>query len=677
MMINNPLLIDSPLEYGAPLFNEIREEHFLPAFQEAIRQAENEIDTIVENADEPDFENTIAALDRAGRLVDRVAGIFYNINSACTSDGIKEIARKVSPMMTAYALYISLNEKLFEKVDKVYGDRDKLSLTPEQSMLLKKTHESFVRGGAALSPEDKKKYGELSEALDLAKLRFEKNLLDATNDYVLHVKEESRLKGLPSYVIEAAAEEARGRGLDGWAFTLSHTSMGSFLRFADDRELRKEIWMASATKALGGRFDNCKVLNEIVSLKSGIARLLGYETYADYVLVERMAKDRSTVDAFLSGLADKTLPYARRDVDMVAEYAVSQGFVEELMPWDFSYWAEKCRETEFSLKEEQLKPYFRLEAVVDAVFGLAGKLYGISFEQRDDLPAYHPDVKVYDVKDADGKHLSLLYMDFFPRDNKNSGAWMNPFIGQYVSEGEDHRPLISVVTNFTKPTATKPSLLTHSEVTTLLHEFGHALHETFSQCNYASLSGTNVPWDFVEFPSQIMENWAFEPEYLASFAKHYETGEPIPEELVGKLVKARNYLSGYAQLRQLQFGILDMKWYSSVHSTIEDVPSFEKRILSPVSVLPMIDGTAVSPSFSHIFDGGYSAGYYSYKWAEVLEADAYSLFEERGVFDKGTASSLREKILSKGGTEDASAMYRDFRGRDPEPDALLKKSGMI
>ena len=329
------------------------------------------------------------------------------------------------------------------------------------------------------------------------------------------------------------------------------------------------------------------------------------------------------------------------------------------------------------MKEEQLKPYFRLEAVVDAVFGLAGKLYGISFEQRDDLPAYQPDVKVYDVKDADGRHLSLLYMDFFPRDNKNSGAWMNPFIGQYVSESEDHRPLISVVTNFTKPTATKPSLLTHSEVTTLLHEFGHALHETFSQCNYASLSGTNVPWDFVEFPSQIMENWAFEPEYLASFAKHYETGEPIPEELVGKLVKARNYLSGYAQLRQLQFGILDMKWYSSVHSTIEDVPSFEKRILSPVSVLPMIDGTAVSPSFSHIFDGGYSAGYYSYKWAEVLEADAYSLFEERGVFDKGTASSLREKILSKGGTEDASAMYRDFRGRDPEPDALLKKSGMI
>lgn len=674
---DNPLLADSSLQYGAPRFDMIREEHYLPAFSEAVAIAKKEIDAIVANPDKPDFENTVVALDASGKLLDRVAGIFYNMNSACTSPGIREIAEKVSPMLTEYSLYVSLNRILFEKVKAVYDGRDTAGLTAEQSMLLKKTYDSFVRNGAGLPDDDKEAFGKMSEELSLAQLGFEKNLLDATNDYVLHLTDESDLAGLPEYVRTAASEEAAARQMDGWVFTLSRTSMGPFLRFSGNRNLRRRIWMAGNTRALGGRFDNCPVLKKIVELKTSIAAMLGYGTYADYVLEERMAGSKEKVNAFLDNLLKRTLPFARKDVEEVSSFAVSCGFEDPMMPWDFAYWSEKYRESRFSLKEEELKPYFELGTVVKAAFDLAGRLYGLTFEERKDLPVYHEDVRVYDVKDSSGKHMALLYMDFFPRSNKNSGAWMNPFEGQYVLDGEDHRPMISIVTNFTKPSSDTPSLLTHDEVTTLLHEFGHSLHETLSECNYAAVSGTNVPWDFVEFPSQIMENWAFEPEFLSLFAKHYQTAETIPDELLARLVEARNFQSGYLQLRQLQFGILDMAWYSSAERNDKDVVDFEKNVLEGISVLPQIAGTAFSPSFSHIFNGGYSAGYYSYKWAEVLEADAFSLFEEKGVFNREVAASLRREILSKGGTEDAAEMYRRFRGRDPEPDALMRKLGLV
>lgn len=678
---DNPLLCSSPLRYGAPAFDSMEEEHFLPAFQKAISMAKEETDRIVSNPEEPDFENTIAALDRSGKALDWVAGIFYNLNSACTSEGIREIAERAAPMMTEYSLYVYMNPELFSRVKSVYERRERLALNEEESMLLKKTYGCFVRSGANLEGEDKERFGKLSEELSLARLAFEKNLLDATNDYMLHLVRQQDLDGLPEYVREAAADEARARGLEGWVFTLQHASMGPFMKFCSVRELRRRMWMAANTKAFGGKYDNCPVLLKIVRLKSEIARLLGYGTYADYALEERMARNKQTVNAFLADLTAKTLPYARKEVAEIASFAVSRGFSGEMMPWDFQYWAEKYRETLFSLKEEELKPYFELQSVVHAAFALAGRLFGLSFEECPDLPLYHEDVKVYDVKDADGRHLSLLYMDFFPRANKNSGAWMNPFRGQYVIGGKDHRPLISIVTNFTKPTASKPSLLTHSEVTTLLHEFGHSLHETLSQCTYSSVSGTNVPWDFVEFPSQLMENWAFEPEFLNLFAKHYMTGQTIPPELVSKIIESKNCLAGYSQLRQLSFGLLDMAWYASgsfeaLDGRTEGIMRFEHDVLKDISVLPQIDGTAFSPSFSHIFDGGYSAGYYSYKWAEVLEADAFSLFEEKGVFSTEVAASLRNEILSKGGTEDAGEMYRRFRGREALSDALMRRSGL-
>ncbi|MBO8481704.1 MAG: M3 family metallopeptidase [Muribaculum sp.] len=676
-VVGNPLFEDSALPYGAPAFDRIREEHFVPAFEAAIAAAKKEVDSIADNGAEPDFENTIAALDRCGKALDRVAGVFYCLNSACTSPGIREIAEKITPMMTGYSLYIFLNGRLLSKVKHVYDRKEALSLSDEEAMLLEKTYKAFVRNGAGLDEDGKKLFSRLSEELSLARLAFEKNLLDATNDYVLHVTDESGLGGLPDYVKEAAAEEARTKNMSGWVFTLARASMGPFLKFSTDRDARRRIWTAFNTRAYGGKYDNCRVINRIVSLKNEIAHLLGYGSYADYVLEERMAKNRENVNGFLGDLVEKTLPFARRDVSEVAEYARSCGFSEKMMPWDFSFWSEKYRESRFSLKEEELKPYFELDGVVKAAFSLAGRLYGLTFEELPDFPVYHEDVRVYDVKDADGTHLSLIYMDFFPRENKNAGAWMDAFYGQYVIGGKDHRPCISIVTNFTKPTSSMPSLLTHDEVTTLLHELGHALHETFSKCTYSSVSGTNVPWDFVEFPSQIMENWAFEPEFLNTFARHYVTGDMIPEELVKRLIDSKNYLAGYAQLRQLQFGVLDMAWYSSDRSDVMDVEAFEREVLGSISVLPVIDGTAFSPSFSHIFDGGYSAGYYSYKWAEVLEADAFSLFEEKGVFNREVASSLRRNILSKGGTEDAAEMYRRFRGRDPESDALMKKQGLV
>lgn len=685
-MSENPLLVESPLPYGAPQFDKIRAEHYMPAFKQGIAEAKAEIDAIVDNQEAPSFANTIEALEFAGKTLNRVSGIFYNILEADTSDELQQIAEEVSPLMTEYEMYVSLNEKLFGKVKAVYEKKDSLDLEPDQQRLLENTYRSFARNGANLSPEDKAVYSKYVEELSLLSLQFGKNVLASTNAYQLHLPDSSDLAGLPDYVKEIGAMTAKERGLDGWVFTLDYPSYLPFMQNSDRPDLRKQMFLAYNSKAIGGDTDNTGNVRKIADLRIKIANILGYETWADYILEENMAKDKVTVVNFLENLMRPSLPYARRDVQAVFEYAKANGFAEmaksagmdpdQFMPWDFSYWSEKFKQAEYALSDEQLKPYFRLEDCIDAVFSLAERLYGISFEERNDIPVYHKDVKVYDVKDADGSHLALFYADFFPRASKRGGAWMTEFRGQSIRNGVEERPLVSIVTNFSKPTGNAPSLLTHDELCTFLHEFGHSLHGMFAEGRYTSLCGTNVSRDFVELPSQIMENWAFEPEYLGSFAKDYRSGEVIPAELVEKIVRAKNYLAGYYQVRQLDFGTLDMAWHTLTALPEAGTIDFEKAVLAPSAVMPKVDGTAISPAFNHIFSGGYSAGYYSYKWAEVLEADAFSLFKEKGIFSREVASSFRENVLSKGDTEDPAVLYRRFRGHDPEPSALMEKLGL-
>jgi len=673
----NPLLEVSRCPYGAPQFDKIRNGHYMPAFREALKEARAEVDAIADDPSEPTFENTIERLEYSGRTLDRVSGIFFNLLEAESDDEMQKIAEEVSPLLTEHSMYVSLNSRLFERVRKVYDKKECLRLDKEAAMLLEDTYKSFTRNGAALSDEDKKTYGKYAEELSLLSLRFGKNVLDATNAYILRITDRSRLEGLPDYVLEMGAAAAKEKGVDGWVFTLEYPSYSPFMKYCRDRELRREMYMAYSTRGASGEYDNRQTVKRITGLRMKMAELLGYGTYADYALEERMAKTSAAVDSFLSGLLGRTLPFARVEVDRLFSFAKENGFTDSrLQPWDFPYWAERYQEAEFSLNEELLKPYFRLENCIEAVLGLAGTLYGLRFEERHDIPVYHKDVKVFDVTDETGRHLALFYADFFPRPGKRGGAWMTEFRGQGVLNGVEERPFISIVTNFTKPGKDSPSLLTHSELVTFLHEFGHALHGIMAEGRYPSLTGTNVARDFVELPSQIMENWAYEPEYLDSFAKDWRTGEPIPHDLVKKIVDAQNYLAGYYQVRQLQFGILDMAWNTLQTLPDEDVEEFERRVLEPSSVLPKAEGTIVSTSFNHIFSGGYAAGYYSYKWAEALEADAFSLFKEKGIFSREVAGSFRENILSKGGSEDAAVLYRRFRGRDPEPEALMRKLGL-
>ena len=675
--MKNPLLTESTAPFGAPEFDKIKNEHYLPAFEQGIAEAKAEIDAIVANQEEPTFENTIEAMEYAGQTLSKVASIFYAVMEAHTDDEKQQIAEQISPMLTEYSMYVSLNNDLFQRVKAVYEKKDELGLDQDQMTLLEDNYKSFVRGGANLSDEDKAVYSKLSEELSLLTLQFSKNVLAATNAYTLHITDSTELGGLPEFVKTMGAETAAEKGLEGWAFTLDYPSYGPFLKYSTNRELRKQVWMAYNTRAIGGEFDNTEIVKKIVDLRIKIANILGYETYADYALEERMAKSKTTVDEFIMQLLQPSMEFAKKDVADVLAYAKKNGFEENvLQPWDFSYWSERYQEAEYSLSAEELKPYFQLESCIDAVFGLATRLYGITFEERNDIPVYHQDVKVYEVKDADGTHLSLFYADFFPRASKRGGAWMTDFRGQSVRDGVEYRPFVTIVCNFTKPTADAPALITHDELTTFLHEFGHALHGMLAKGRYPSLTGTSVSRDFVELPSQIMENWAYEPEYLNSFAKHYQTGEPIPAELIGKIVAAKNYLAAYGQVRQLHFGYLDMAWHS-----LKEVPSvstveFEQGVLAPWGVLPAAEGAAFSNSFSHIFSGGYSAGYYSYKWAEVLEADAFSLFKEKGIFNTEVADSFRRNILEKGGSEDEAVIYRNFRGHDPQPEALMKKLGL-
>ena len=669
----NPLLAASPHPYGAPAFDTIRTDDYLPAFQEAISRAQAEIKAITDNPEAPSFQNTVEALESAGRDLDRIAGIFFNLQEACTSEAMDRIAETVSPLMTQYSLSILHNEALFARVKAVWEQRAGLTLDTEAAKLLEDTWKTFSRNGADLPADRKERFARLSEELSLATLKFGQHVLAATNAFTLHLTEEADLAGLPGLVRETAAAEAATRGEQGWTFTLNQPSYGPFLKYSERRDLRERMWRAYNSKCIGGEHDNTALLRTIVALRTERARLLGYPTFADYALELRMARNPQNVEQFLERLMEPSLPAARREVAAVEAFAREHGFEGNLMPWDFSFWSEKYRKACFDLDDELLKPYFRLEAVQAAVFDLAGQLYGLRFEERNDIPVYHPDVHVYAVTEESGRFLALLYLDFFPRESKRGGAWMTSFreLGRY--DGVEERPFVSIVTNFTKPTPATPSLLSFSEVTTLLHEFGHALHGMLAEGRYRSLTGTNVVRDFVELPSQLMENWAYEPAFLQPFARHWQTGETIPREYVDRIVAARNFLAGYGQVRQLQFGLVDMAWHTAPDTPADDSVAFEQELLRPTAVLPQVPGIGFSPSFNHIFSGGYAAGYYSYKWAEVLEADAFDWFREKGLFSREAAGVFRRELLSRGGSVDADILYRNFRGRDPEPDALLKK----
>ena len=674
--MNNPLLTESKLPYGAPEFDKIKNCHYIPAFEKGIEEGKAEIDAIVADTAEPDFTNTIEALEHSGKTLGRVSAIFFNLHETDTNDEMEEIAEKITPMLNDFEMYVSLNEALFLKVKAVYEKKEELNLTREQERLLDKTYRGFVRNGALLSAEDKETYGKLQEELSLTQLKFGKNALAATNAFKMNLTDEKDLEGLPDFVREAAAQTARDNGQEGWTIDLTAPSYRPFMQYSSRRDLREKMYMAYNTKATDGEYDNTELCRQIVGLRIKIANLLGYDTWADYMVENRMVGSADNVGKFIGELLGPSLPAAKAEVAEVQAYAGAHGFEGELMPWDFSYWSRELKSARYELKDEELKPYFRLEDCIDAVLGLATRLYGITFEERTDIPGYHKDVHVFDVKDAGGQHLALFYADFFPRASKRGGAWMTEFRGASVTDGAEVRPLVSIVTNFSKPTENSPSLLTHDELTTFLHEFGHSLHGMLGKGSYESMTGTSVDHDFVELPSQIMENWGYEKEFLTPFAKHYQTSEPIPEELIDRIKKAQNYQAAYAQVRQLQFGILDMSWYTLKELPEEGTLAFEKKVYAPTRVLPEPDGTCMSTTFGHIFTGGYSAGYYSYKWAEVLAADAFSLFEEKGIFNAEVASSFRNNILAKGSSEDEATLYRTFRGHDPQPEALLRQLGI-
>ena len=675
--MNNPLLIKSTLPYGAPQFDKIENQHYIPAFKQAIEEGKAEVDAIVNNTEVPTFQNTIEALEYAGETLNSISHIFYNLLEANTNEEMQNIAEEISPLTTEFSMYVRLNDGLFKRIKNVYEQRESLGLNDVEMRLLEKTYEGFARNGANLSPEDKETYSKYMEELSLLSLQFGKNVLAATNAFTLNITDENDLAGLPEYVREQAADAAKNKNLSGWLFDLTAPSYGPFMKFSERRELREKMYRQYNTRAFGGELDNSNIIKRIAELRIKVANILGYKNFAEYQIERRMAKSPESVNEFLNKLLEPALPKAKQEVAELNTYAKAHGFTEdEIMPWDFSFYSEKLRAEKYDLRDEQLKPYFQLDHCINAIFDLAYKLYGLTFTELNNIPIYHQDVKVYDVKDRDGSHLALFYADFFPRESKRGGAWMTEFRGQRIYNNIDERPLISIVTNFTKPTADTPSLITHDEFTTLLHEFGHALHGIITKGKYESMTGTSVDHDFVELPSQIMENWCYEPEYLNTFAKHYKTGETIPADLIEKIVASMNYQSAYFHIRQLQFGILDMAWHTLSDIFEEDALTFEKKVLSAVNVLPSIPECIISTAFSHIFAGGYCAGYYSYKWAEVLAADGFSLFKEKGIFNQEVASSFRE-LLTKGGSIDAAILYRNFRGHDPEPEALLKQLGII
>lgn len=676
---HNPFFFSYNPPFETPPFNEIKNEHFEPAFDEGIKRLDSEVQAIANDTQPATFENTIIALERSGRLLNKVSSAFFNILNAEADDEMMEISQRISPKLSESSNNIFLNEKLFARVKNVYEQKDRLNLSTEDTKLLEETFESFSVRGANLNPEDKEKYRKLSTDLSVLSLRFDQNALKDKNRYELLLTDEKDLSGLPESICEAAALRAKEKGKKGWLFNLTAPSYIPFMRYADSRKLRETMYreyMSVGNK--GDEYDNKEIIRQIINIRLEIARLMGYNTYAEYSLKHTMAKNPATVYNLLNQLLDAYKPVAINEYNAVQGFAM--GMEKEnitVMPWDWSYYSEKLKDIRFNVNDEMTRPYFELNNVKNGVFGLATQLYGITFKENKEIPVYHPEVDAYEVYDADGKFLSILYTDFHPRDGKQSGAWMNSIKEQYhEADGSDSRPQIIIVMNFTRPTETKPSLLTFDEVNTLLHEFGHALHGMFAEGKYASLSGTNVYRDFVELPSQLMENWLTEKEFLDQIAVHYETGEKIPQELIRKLVDASNFNTGYFCCRQLSFGTLDMAWHTRTEPFEGDVIAFEKQAWKRTVIVPEVAGTFMSSSFGHIFSGGYAAGYYGYKWAEVLDADAFSVFKATGIFNRETARSFRENVLSKGGTEDPAILYKRFRGQEPTIDALLIRNGI-
>ncbi|HCF03139.1 M3 family metallopeptidase [Flavobacterium sp.] len=664
--------------YQSAPFSQIQMSDYQPAFETTLAAARAEIDTITNNPEQPNFENTIEALDFSGQALDRLSSIFFNLNSAETSDEMQKIAQEISPLLTAFSNDVSLNEGMFQRVKAVYDQKDELTLTPEQATLLDKKYKSFTRNGALLSEDKKGRLREIDTQLAKLKLTFGENVLAETNNYELHITNEADLKGLPEGAIEMARSLAESKEKEGWIFTLDFPSYLPFVTYADNRELRKEIAIAAEKKAFqNNQFDNQEITLQIAKLRYERANLLGYETHAHFVLEERMAQHPDQVKTFLNDLLAKAKPAAEKELAQLTAFAKELDGIEKLEKWDGPYYSEKLKQKLFNLDDEILKPYFQLENVLQGAFTIANKLFGLTFKEIDTIEKYHADVQTFEVVDDKNELVALFYADFFPRKGKRNGAWMTSFKPQYIQNGVNERPHISNVCNFTPPTPTKPSLLTFNEVTTLFHEFGHGLHGMLANTTYPSLSGTSVFWDFVELPSQMMENWCYEPKALALFAKHYETGEIIPQDYVEKIKESASFLEGMATLRQLSFGLLDMAFHSTNPTDITDIKAFEKAAFEGTSLYPDVAENCMSVSFSHIFQGGYSSGYYSYKWAEVLDADAFAYFQEKGIFNTEVATKFKDNILSKGGTEHPMILYKRFRGQEPKPEALLKRAGLI
>ncbi len=675
----NPLLQKFNTKYNSAPFNEIKEEHYLPAFKELIEISKKEIEKIANNTEEATFSNTIEALAYSGEQLDVVSNIFFNLNSAETNDEIQKIAQEVSPLLSEYSSQISQNEALFARIKKVFDEKEKYSLNEEQQMLLNETYKGFVRNGALLNDEDKKKLEKINMDLSLKSLQFGQNVLAETNNYFKHITDKKDLVGIPEAILAQYAEEAKERNLEGYVITLQYPSYIPLMTYAENRELRKELALESGKKAFkNNEFDNQNLIKEIVKLRQEKAELLGYKSFADYVLEERMAKSPTKVFEFLNELLEKATPYAKKEIEELKSLAKADG-IEEMQSYDHAFYAEKLRKAKYDIDDEELKPYFQLDKVEEAVFGLAKQLFWLEFVEINDVQKYHPEVKTYEVRSQKSEYRSndfvaLLYADYHPRKGKRAGAWMTSFKSQKIENGENIRPHISVVCNFTKPTSETPSLLTFQEVTTLFHEFGHALHGILANTQYPTLSGTSVKWDFVELPSQFLENYCYEPEFLKTFAKHYQTGEVLPNEKIQKISDSKNFMEGYQTLRQLGFGILDMTYHTKV-GELENwsVKEFEDNTTKKTQLYPTNPETAMSTSFSHIFQGGYSAGYYSYKWAEVLDADAFQYFKENGIFNPEIAKKYKV-LLSSGGTKDPMELYKNFRGSEPKVESLLKRA---
>ena len=676
----NPFFSKYNTPHGTVPFDQIKLEHYEPAIVEGMARQKAEIDAIINNPDEPTFANTVEPYELSGEMLERTTTVFGNQLSANTCDELQELANKLMPMLSEHENDISLNEQLYARIKKVYDNRANEQLNAEQQKLLEDIYIGFTRNGANLNDEQKATFREITKQLSLLSLQFSTNMLKETNDYQMHLTDKADLKGLPESALEAARETAEEKGLEGWVFTLKAPSYSPFMTYAANRELRQQLYMAYNTRCTHDNAqNNMEVVKQLANLRMQVAQLLGYKTYADYALERRMALDQTHVYKLLNDLLDAYTPTAHKEIEEVQALAQElEGNDFKLMPWDLGYYSHKLKERKFNLDNEKLRPYFELSNVKKGVFGLATRLYGITFKENKDIPVYHPDVNAYEVFDKDGSFLAVLYTDFHPRAGKQGGAWMTSYKEQWIDRqtGENSRPHISLVMNFTKPTKDKPALLTHGEVNTFLHEFGHSLHGMFANTTYKSLSGTSVFWDFVELPSQFMENYAVEKEFLHTFARHYKTGELLPDELVQSIIDSQNFNVAYACLRQVSFGLLDMAWYTRQEAFDGDVEAYERKAWEKAQVLPQVENTCMSVQLSHIFAGGYAAGYYSYKWAEVLDADAFALFKQNGIFDSSTAASFRENILSKGGTEHPMTLYKRFRGQEPTIDALLIRNGI-